>query len=165
VIPREVVQLCTYKRSIESSPQIRRASRRLEYSFPGRKRPSRARSLLGVEGRVVRTKMARPVAAQGRFTNNQSLTRSVNDLHQLSATFEDASGLVQSVPGKSHLETFGFQQQAGDIVVLRRAADEEVDFGHEALEHFGGFDRLAGFDRAQQARLAVFRLLGVFRFH
>jgi len=120
-------------------------------------------SLAG-DPKVVARKIVRPAAPQGRFTNNQSLTRSVNDLHQLSTTCEDASVLVQFCSRKS-LEALGFQQQAGDVVVLRRVADEQVDFGHEALEHLGGFDRLAGFDRGQQARLAVFRLLGVFRFH
>jgi hypothetical protein len=101
------------------------------------------------EPKVVARKIARPCAPQGRPTNNQSLTRSVNDLHQLSTTCEDAPVRGQFVPGKLLLEVLGFQQQAGDVVVLRRVADEQIDFGHEALEHFGGLDRFSGFDGGQ----------------
>ncbi len=72
--------------------------------------------------------------------------------------------LAQFCSRKS-LEALGFQQQAGDVVVLGSVADEEVDFGHEALEHLGGLDRFAGFDRGQQAGFAVFVLAGVFGFH
>jgi hypothetical protein len=102
-----------------------------------------------LEGKVVRGEIARPGAPQGSPTNNQSLTPSLNDLHQVSMTCEDPNVLLQFVSVKSILKAFGFQQHAGDVVVLRSVADEEIYFGHEALEHFGGLDRLPGFNRSQ----------------
>jgi hypothetical protein len=118
-----------------------------------------------LEGQVVRGKIARPGAPQGSPTNNQSLTPSLTDLHHVSMTCEDPNVLLQFVSAKSALKAFGFQQHAGDVVVLRSVADEQIDFGHQALEHFRGLDRFAGFDRGQQTRLAVVFLAGVFGFH
>ena len=46
------------------------------------------------------------------------------------------------------LEIFGFQQQAGYVVVLGGGADDEIDFGHQAFEHFRGGTRFTDFDRA-----------------
>src|ERR1035441_4063939 len=66
---------------------------------------------------------------------------------------------------KANKDAFGFEEHAGDVVVLRGIPDEEVDFGHEALEHFLGLDRFASFNRGQQAGLAVVFLAGVFGFH
>ena len=133
--------------------------------FLRRKRPSRAQSPSQVSRRSSLGKL-RVLALRS------AVLRIVNHLHEASTTYtksqrltEDASVPHRFVPGKLLLEVLGFQQQAGDVVVLRRVADEEVDFGHEALEHFGRFDRLPSSDRGQQARFAVFRLLGIFRFH
>jgi hypothetical protein len=44
------------------------------------------------------------------------------------------SGKSFELSAKSFLETLGFKQHAGDIVVLGRIADEEIEFRHEALE-------------------------------
>ena len=144
--------------------RIRRAGRRLEYSFPGQKRPSRAQS----PSRVVR----RSSLGKSRVLRlRKAVLRIINHLHEASTTYTNAQrltedvGVLRLVPGKLLLEAFGFQQQAGDIIVLWSVADEQVDFGHEALQHLGRLDRFSGFDRGQQTLLAVFRLLGVFRFH
>jgi len=62
-------------------------------------------------------------------------------------------------------EAFGLQQHASDVVVLGGIANEKIEFGHEALEHFCGRDGLSRFNRAQQAPLPVFILAGVFGLH
>jgi hypothetical protein len=70
-----------------------------------------------------------------------------------------AAGNVPALQGRS------FQQHAGDIVVLGSIADEEIEFGHEALEQFGWLESFSRFNRAQQSRLSVFFLASVFGLH
>jgi hypothetical protein len=120
----------------------------LRMLFPGPETALPSTIGAGVEEKVVRGRIARPGVPQGSPTNNQSLTPSLNDLHEVSMSCEDPNVLLL-VSAKSVLEAFGFQQHAGDVVVLRSVADEQIDFGHQALEHFRGFDRFAGFNRGQ----------------
>jgi len=53
-------------------------------------------------------------------------------------TYEDARAPVGNNLVGRPLEALGFQQHAGDVIMLRSVADEEIDLRHEALEHFGG---------------------------
>src|SRR5205807_9167646 len=53
------------------------------------------------------------------------------------------------------------QQHAGDVVVLWRVSDEEIEFGHQTLEHLCGRARTSGINRSQHADLAIFGLTGV----
>jgi hypothetical protein len=81
-----------------------------------------------------------------------------------------ASAPVVAVPRKtaffrSLLEALGFQQHAGHVVVLGSVADEEIEFGHETLEHFAGLEGLSRFNRSQQARFAVLFLARVLGLH
>ncbi len=75
-------------------------------------------------------------------TQRQQLPGKINDLRGIHFAFEFAS------PAQWRLEILRFQHHAGDVVVLRSIADEEIDLGHQALEHFGGLDQFSGFDRA-----------------
>ena len=81
-----------------------------------------------------------------RSTNSQSLTRNLNNFHEGSTTYTNRS-ISLSGNRKAKAESrqpaaalHSFQQHAGDVVVLWRVADEEIEFGHKALKHFAGLN-------------------------
>src|ERR1022692_1647540 len=66
---------------------------------------------------------------------------------------------------RTPLLSFRFYQQAGYVIVLRGCADEEVEFGHQAVQHLARRCRCRRVDDAQKLRFAVLFLMRIFGFH
>jgi len=81
----------------------------------------------------------------------QDVTSTVNFCQSVPGMGDTAgiSGRVECPASQGvKLEAFGFQQHAGDIVVLGSIADEEIEFRHQALEHFGWFESFSRLNRS-----------------
>jgi hypothetical protein len=66
------------------------------------------------------------------YTKAQSLTRRRNDLRRI-ADFRLLIADFQIANRKSTIRSFGFQQHAGHVIMLRRVADEGVEVEHQTF--------------------------------